>query len=205
MNQFAPTKIIGIGRNYAKHARELGNDVPESPIAFLKPPSSVVTSGQVIVRPDFQRVDYEGELAVVIGKRCVRVGGDDALNYVEGYTCANDITVRDLQRKGGPWSVAKGMDTFCPLGPAIVANLNPQNVLLRTTVNGEVRQEANTSEMVFSVAEIISYLSSVMTLEIGDVILTGTPAGVGNLDIGDEVSVTIEGIGTLTNKVVSHG
>lgn len=199
-----PTKIIAVGLNYLSHAREVGINVPQEPVYFLKPPSSIIAHGENIVYPAHlsQRVDYEGELAVVIGKRGRGVAPREARDYVLGYSCANDVTARDLQQMDPQWTRAKGFDTFCPLGPVIATDVDPRDLTIRTRLNGEVRQEASTSEKVFSVEQLISYISRVMTLEAGDVILTGTPAGVGELKPGNRVEVEIEGIGTLTNTVV---
>jgi 2-keto-4-pentenoate hydratase/2-oxohepta-3-ene-1,7-dioic acid hydratase in catechol pathway len=201
-----PTKILAIGLNYRTHAAEAGYDVPSEPLVFSKPPSSVIGPLVPIVYPVLsQQVDYEGELAVVIGQRVRNVPPEKAYDFVLGYTCGNDVTARDLQRRDDQWTRAKGFDTFCPLGPCIVTNLDPANLDIQSRVNGEIRQSATTADMVFSVAELIAYISQVMTLEPGDVILTGTPSGVGHLQPGDVVEVEIEGIGTLRNPVVSQG
>ncbi|MBM4466013.1 MAG: DUF2437 domain-containing protein [Chloroflexi bacterium] len=199
-----PTKIVAVGLNYRTHAAEAGMDVPPEPLLFFKPPSSVIGPLEPIVHPVLsQQVDYEGELAVVIGRRARNVTPAKARDFVLGYTCGNDVTARDLQRRDDQWTRAKGFDTFCPLGPCIVTDLDPTHLAIRTRVNGEIRQSATIADMVFSVAELISYVSQVMTLEPGDVILTGTPSGVGPLQPGDVVEVEIEGIGTLRNPVVS--
>ncbi|MEM9488852.1 MAG: fumarylacetoacetate hydrolase family protein [Myxococcota bacterium] len=198
-----PTKILCLGRNYRAHAEELGNAIPKEPLMFFKPPSALVESGGAIVRPrGYDRVDFEGELAVVIATRARRVSADRALDYVLGYTCLNDVTVRDLQKRDKQWSRAKGFDTFCPVGPRIVTGLDPGDLRLITRVNGEVRQDGRTSSMILSTAEYIAFASRYMTLEPGDILATGTPAGVGNLAIGDVVSVEIEGIGVLENRVI---
>ena len=201
-----PTKIIAIGRNYAAHAAELGNEVPEEPLMFLKPSSSVIGPGEGIVYPAklSERVDYEGELAVVIGRLCRDVPAERANEVIFGYTCANDVTARDLQNKDGQWTRAKGFDTFCPLGPWIQTELDPSDLAITTSVNGELRQSARTSQLIHDIPKLIAHVSAVMTLIPGDVILTGTPEGVGPLQVGDEVSVGIEGIGTLTNRVISR-
>ena len=199
------SKIVCVGRNYSEHAKEMGNEVPSEPLIFLKPPSSLLSPVEKIVRPRHlsQRVDYEAELTVVMGKKCSGLGpNDDVRPYILGYTCANDVTARDLQRAEGQWGRAKGFDTFCPLGPWMETGTNPADLELTTEVNGEVRQQARTSEMLWDVPGLIAHVSQVMTLLPGDVLLTGTPAGVGPLTDGDEVSVTIESIGTLTNRVV---
>lgn len=201
-----PTKIVAVGLNYLSHAEEVGASVPPEPLFFLKPPSAVLAHGEAIIYPTglSNRVDYEGELAVVIGRSARGVSPSTALDHVLGYTCANDVTARDLQRRDGQWSRAKGFDTFCPLGPVISTDLDPCDLAIRTRLNGKVRQESSTKEMIFPVEELISHVSAVMTLEPGDVLLTGTPAGVGELKPGDRVEVEIEGIGTLANSVISR-
>lgn len=201
-----PSKVIAIGKNYADHAREMGGEAPAEPVVFLKPSTSVVGPGEPIAYPEklSQRVDYEGELAVVIGRLCRDVPAERAHDVIFGYTCANDVTARDLQSRDGQWSRAKGFDTFCPLGPWIETSLDPADLALTTTLNGELRQSARTSQLLHDVPALIAYVSAVMTLLPGDVILTGTPAGVGPMSVGDEVSVGIEGIGTLTNRVISR-
>jgi 2-keto-4-pentenoate hydratase/2-oxohepta-3-ene-1,7-dioic acid hydratase in catechol pathway len=199
-----PSKVVAAGRNYASHAREMGGEPPAEPVIFLKPSTSVTGPGDAIKYPVklTERVDYEGELAVIIGRLCRGVPRERAEEVVFGYTCANDVTARDLQARDGQWTRAKGFDTFCPLGPWMETGTNPADLELTTTVNGEIRQQARTSELVWDVPGLIAYVSQVMTLLPGDVLLTGTPAGVGPLTDGDEVSVTIESIGTLTNRVV---
>ncbi|MBB3730980.1 MULTISPECIES: fumarylacetoacetate hydrolase family protein [Nonomuraea] len=201
-----PSKVIAIGRNYAEHAKELGNEVPEEPLIFMKPSTSVVGHGDAIAYPTSQseRVDFEGELAVVIGRLCREVPAERAKDVIFGYTCANDVTARDLQKKDVQFTRAKGFDTFCPIGPWIETDLDASDLALTTTVNGEIRQSGRTSQLINDIPALVAYVSAVMTLIPGDVILTGTPAGVGPMEIGDEVSVGIEGIGTLTNKVVSR-
>jgi 2-keto-4-pentenoate hydratase/2-oxohepta-3-ene-1,7-dioic acid hydratase in catechol pathway len=200
-----PSKVVAIGRNYAEHAAELGNEVPEAPIIFLKPSTAVVGPRDPIVYPSevSERVDFEGELAVVIGRLCRQVPPERVPDVIFGYTCANDVTARDLQAKDGQWARAKGFDTFCPLGPWIETDIDPADLELTTIVNGEIRQNSRTSLLLHDVTALVTYVSAVMTLLPGDVLLTGTPAGVGPLKDGDEVSVTIEGIGTLTNGVTS--
>lgn len=198
-----PGKIICMGRNYAEHAREQDADIPEIPLIFLKPPSSVIGFGDRIhLPPQSQRVEHEAELAVVIGKRGRWIAAENALEYVLGYTIANDITARDLQRRDGQWMRSKGFDTFCPLGPWIETDLDPADVLISCRVNGEMRQMVSTREMIFPVPQVIAFVASVMTLEPGDVIMTGTPAGVGPLLPGDKVVVSVEGIGELHNTVI---
>jgi 2-keto-4-pentenoate hydratase/2-oxohepta-3-ene-1,7-dioic acid hydratase in catechol pathway len=198
-----PSKIVAVGRNYRDHVEEMGSQLPEEPLFFLKPPSSILGHRESIVYPTelTQRVDYEGELAVVIGRRGRHIPVEEALDYVLGYTCANDVTARDLQRRDDQWTRAKGFDTFCPLGPVIRTGLDPRALTIVTRVNGEIRQSGSTSKMVFSVDVLLSAISQVMTLEPGDVLLTGTPSGVGELRDGDVVEVEIEGIGTLANPV----
>jgi len=203
LSPISPGKIIGVGRNYVAHARELGNDVPREPLLFLKPPSSVVGPGDEVFLPaSSKRVDYEGELAIVIGTNCRDVEAEDWPEYVLGFTCANDVTARDLQKKDGQFTRAKGFDTFCPLGPCIETEIDPSDLRLRTRRNGAVVQEGRTSQMIVEVGGLLAFVSGVMTLEPGDVILTGTPAGVGPLADGDRVEIEIEGIGTLTSTVV---
>ena len=200
-----PSKIVCVGRNYAAHAAEHGVDVPTEPLLFLKPPSSVVAPGEAIVLPALSsRVEHECELALVIGRRCRAVAEASAWEQVLGITCGNDVTARDLQRSDSQWTRGKGFDTFCPLGPWIVTGLGEEEVgglEVSCTVNGELRQRANTDHMVFSPAFLIAYITQVMTLEPGDVIMTGTPSGVGPLQPGDEVTVEVERVGKLTNPV----
>ncbi len=201
--ELVPSKIIGIGQNYRAHALEMGKGIPEQPLMFLKPPSAIISSGEPIERPPgYERVDHEGELGVVIGTRARRVTRERALDYVMGFTCVNDVTVRDLQKLDGQWTRAKGFDTFCPIGPCIVAGLDPSNLRIATRVNGVTRQDSSTSDLIFDVPTLIAFCSMHMTLEVGDVISTGTPAGVGNLVPGDVVEVEIEHIGILKNSVV---
>jgi len=200
-----PSKIIGIGQNYRAHAAEMGKGIPEEPLMFLKPSSALLSSGGAIERPGgYERVDYEGELGVVIGKRAQRVQRDQALDYVMGFTCVNDVSVRDLQKKDVQFTRAKGFDTFCPIGPRIVAGLNPLSLKITTRLNGTVRQDSSTADMIFDVPTLIAFCSYHMTLEVGDVISTGTPAGVGNMTPGDRVEIEIEGIGILANTVVAR-
>jgi 2-keto-4-pentenoate hydratase/2-oxohepta-3-ene-1,7-dioic acid hydratase in catechol pathway len=200
-----PSKIIGIGVNYRAHAREMGKALPEEPLMFLKPRSAMIPSEVDIERPQgYERVDFEGELGVVMGRRSQRIGAADALAAVMGFTCVNDVTVRDLQKKDVQFTRAKGFDTFCPLGPEIVAGLDPSNLRVCTRVNGLVRQDSTTADLIFDVPALISFVSHHMTLEVGDIISTGTPAGVGNLAPGDVVEVEIEGIGVLRNRVVQR-
>ena len=198
-----PGKIVAIGRNYAAHAKELGNEVPGEPILFLKPPSALLDPGAAIVRPAAsERVDFEGELALVVGRRAKDVPPDSWRDCILGFTCANDVTARDLQRRDVQFTRGKGFDTFCPLGPWIETELDPSDLSIQTIVNGEVRQDGRTSQMVFDCGSLVTFVSSIMTLEPGDVILTGTPAGVGPLQAQATVRVEIEGIGVLENVVV---
>ena len=200
------SKIVGIGRNYADHAAEMGNEVPANPLLFLKPNTSVIGPGEPITYPPFsENVHFEAELAVVIGRVCKDVPAARVPEVIFGYTCANDVTARDLQQSDGQWARAKGFDSACPLGPWIETELDPADLAVTCTVNGELRQDGRTSQMVRDVVELVTYASSAFTLLPGDVILTGTPAGVGPLEPGDQVAVTVEGIGTLTNRVVSGG
>jgi 2-keto-4-pentenoate hydratase/2-oxohepta-3-ene-1,7-dioic acid hydratase in catechol pathway len=197
--------VVAVGRNYADHAREQGAEVPAEPVIFLKPSTAVIGPGDPIVRPGWVgRVDYEGELAVIVGKLVRRLPEADAIQAVLGFTCANDVTARDLQKLDGQWSRAKGFDTFCPLGPWIETDLDSSDLALRTLVNGEPRQQARTSQLEHSVASLLSFVSQVMTLLPGDVLLTGTPAGIGPLEAGDRVEVEVEGIGVLANQVVAE-
>lgn len=197
-----PTKILGVGRNYRAHAAELGNELPAEPLLFLKPPSSLAGPGDTIeLPPESARVDYEGELGVVIGRRARRVSREDARDHVFGLTVVCDVTARDLQKKDGQWARAKGFDGFCPTGPVVVSGLDPAALALELKVNGGVRQSASTALMVFDVARIIEHASACMTLEPGDLLATGTPEGIGPLAPRDRVEVTIEGIGTLAFSV----
>jgi 2-keto-4-pentenoate hydratase/2-oxohepta-3-ene-1,7-dioic acid hydratase in catechol pathway len=198
-----PGKIVCVGRNYREHAQEFGNEIPTEPLLFLKPPSSVIGPGDAIIYPAVtENLHYEGELALIIGRTARRVAERDALSYVYGYTCANDVTARDLQKKDGQWTRAKGCDTFCPLGPWIVTDLDPGRLRVRTLLNDEPRQDSTTDLLIFSLPTLLSYITSMMTLEPGDLVLTGTPAGVGPMQPGDTVEVAIEGIGSLRNTVV---
>ena len=199
----APSKIVAVGRNYREHAKELGNVAPEEePLLFLKAPTSlVIEGGDIVMPPESSRVDYEGELALVIGRKIKAWPQDRWLDALAGVCCANDVTARDLQKKDGQWARAKSFDTFCPVGPEIVSGLDPSDLAIETRVNGAVRQSSRTSEMVFSPAFLVAYVSRMMTLLPGDLILTGTPAGIGPLSAGDTVEVEIEQIGVLRNRV----
>lgn len=196
------SKVVGIGRNYAAHAAEMGGGVPEEPLMFLKPNTSVVGPGDpIFYPPQSGEVHYEGELAVVIGRICRDVPAEKADDVIFGYTVGNDVTARDLQRKDGQFTRAKGFDSFCPLGPWIETELDTSALAVETRLNGDLKQEGTTSDMIFDVPSLVAHVSSVMTLLPGDVILTGTPEGVGPMEVGDEVDVTVAGIGTLTNRV----
>ena len=201
-----PGKVVCVGKNYAAHIEEMGGGDIEDPIIFLKPNTAIIGPGATIVLPaDANPVHHEGELAAVIARPCKDVPAARAAENILGYTIANDVTARDQQRKDGQWTRGKGHDTFCPVGPWIVTDLDPSDLELRTQVNGETRQHSRTSLMIHDVGEIVEWISAVMTLLPGDLILTGTPEGVGPIESGDTVSVTIEGIGTLTNPVVRKG
>lgn len=198
-----PGKIVAVGLNYRSHAHELGMAVPEEPVLFMKPPSSVIGPGDAIVIPSAsQRVDFEAELAVVIGRTARNLGLEDAADCVAGYTCANDVTARDLQEKDGQWTRAKSFDTFCPLGPWVESEAPEPDAMVELVLKDETRQSAPVSDMIFSPLELVAFISRVMTLEPDDVILTGTPPGVGRLKAGDEVTVRIDGIGELVNNVI---
>jgi len=198
-----PSKIVCVGRNYREHAAELGNKMPEEPLLFLKAPSAIISSGDEIVLPSAsQQVEHEGELGVVIGRIARNIpAGEDPLSYVLGYTCVNDVTARDLQRKDVQFTRGKSFDTFCPVGPWIETDIDPGNVAVETRLNGEVKQKGNTADMAFPVAFLIRYISEIMTLYPGDLIATGTPAGVSRMKPGDIVEVEVAGIGILQNRV----
>jgi 2-keto-4-pentenoate hydratase/2-oxohepta-3-ene-1,7-dioic acid hydratase in catechol pathway len=202
-----PSKIVCVGRNYREHATELGNEVPQEPLLFFKPPSSLLPPGGTILRPKISaRTDYEGELGVVIARRCHKLGeSEDVRPYILGYTCVNDFTARDLQNKDGQWTRAKGFDTFCPVGPIVTDGIDPwAGVQVETRVNGEVRQSGNTQDFIFPLDVVIRYISQVMTLEPGDLIATGTPKGVGPVVAGDAIEVSIESVGQLRNPVADQ-
>ncbi|WP_394824315.1 fumarylacetoacetate hydrolase family protein [Pendulispora albinea] len=194
----APSKILCVGRNYAAHAKELGNEVPKEPLLFLKPPSALIGhEGTIVLPPESTRVEHEAELGVVIGKRCRAIAPEQARAHIFGLTCTGDITARDLQRSDGQWARAKGFDTFCPVGPWIETDLDPRDVRIACTVNGATKQDGRTAQMIFPVDVLLAYASRMMTLEPGDLVLTGTPEGVGPLVHGDRIEITVEGIGTL--------
>jgi len=197
-----PSKIICVGRNYAAHAQEMDSEVPDVPLIFLKPPTAVIGPGAaIILPPQSQRVEHEGELAIVIGQRGRWISAENAFDHIFGYTLANDVTARDLQRRDGQWTRGKSFDTFCPLGPWIETDFEPSDVIITCHVNGELRQMASTRDLIFGIPQLIAFISSVMTLEPGDVILTGTPSGVGPLIGADTVEIAIEGLGKLSNPV----
>jgi 2-keto-4-pentenoate hydratase/2-oxohepta-3-ene-1,7-dioic acid hydratase in catechol pathway len=197
-----PTKIVAVGLNYRDHARELGMAVPENPILFLKPPTSVIGPGDAIIRPPMStQVEYEAELGIVIKDRVSRIAPTESRQHILGYTCANDVTARDLQKRDGQWTRAKSFDTFCPVGPWIETELVPDDILIETFLNGERKQSSRTSQFIFGIDHLVSFISQVMTLHPGDLIITGTPAGIGPMKPGDEVAVRIEGIGSLKNRV----
>ncbi len=199
-----PRKIICVGRNYAEHAAEFGNAVPEEPAIFLKSPTTLVGPDEAVLRPSIsERVDHEGELALVIGKRCRYLNPQDAHNVILGYTCANDVTARDLQRKDVQWTRGKNFDTFCPVGPWLDTTYDPTDKTVRCLVNGSVKQESNTNLMIHTVGVILAYVSNFMTLEPGDLVLTGTPSGVSAVQPGDVMTVEIEGLGVLSNPVIA--
>ena len=199
-----PSKVLCMGRNYAEHAREMGNEVPDIPVVFAKFSTSVTGPEAELPYPDLtEDLHFEGELAVVIGRRCSNVAAEHAADVILGYSVANDLTLRDMQRREKQWTRAKGFDASCPIGPWVETDIDPSALSLRTTVNGEVRQNGTTADMLLDVAQCVSWVSQTITLLPGDVVLTGTPAGVGSLQVGDAVSVTIEGIGTVTTRIVA--
>lgn len=199
------SKVIGIGRNYAAHAKEMGTDVPDQPLMFMKPNTSVIGPNDPIHYPrQSQEVHYEGELAVVIGRICKDVPAEKAADVIHGYTVANDVTARDLQRNDGQFTRAKGFDSFCPIGPWIETELDVSDLKVQTYLNGDLKQDGSTKDMIFDVPALVAHVSSVMTLLPGDIILTGTPEGVGPMEPGDEVEIFVAGIGSLTNKVAAR-
>jgi 2-keto-4-pentenoate hydratase/2-oxohepta-3-ene-1,7-dioic acid hydratase in catechol pathway len=203
-----PRKIVCVGRNYRDHAAELGNEVPKEPLLFLKPPSAVIgPEDAILLPPQSQRVDFEGELGVVIGKKATRIGPDEDVSaYIRGFTAVNDVTARDLQKSDGQWSRAKGFDTFCPVGPLVTGEIDLQaGVTVETRLNGETRQRGHTRDLIFTIETLLRYITAAMTLYPGDLIATGTPAGVAPMQPGDRVEVGIEGIGVLANPLVSSG
>lgn len=201
-----PSKIVAIGLNYKDHAKEFGSKIPDEPMLFMKPSTSVIGHGDTIIYPhQSKKVDYEGELAIVIGKKCKDVSVEKAKEYVAGFTCANDVTARDLQRKDGQFTRGKGFDTFAPIGPVIETELDPDNLSIKTILNGKIVQDSTTALMIFKPYFLVSFISKIMTLLPEDIIITGTPAGGGGLNPGDKISIEIEGIGILENQVASQG
>lgn len=197
-----PSKIVCVGLNYVDHAKELNMGIPEYPILFMKPPTTLIFDNDPIIYPEqTKELHYEAELAIVIKDKIKNIKQKDARKHILGFTCANDVTARDLQRKDGQWTRAKSFDTFCPIGPEIVKDIDPDNLNIKLLLNGKVKQSSNTSNMIFKVDYLVSFVSQIMTLEPEDIILTGTPAGIGPMKMGDVVEVEIEGIGALTNKV----
>jgi 2-keto-4-pentenoate hydratase/2-oxohepta-3-ene-1,7-dioic acid hydratase in catechol pathway len=205
LSPVVPSKIVCVGRNYVEHARELGNEVPKVPLIFMKPPSSIISNGDpIVLPPQSSQVEHEGELVIVIGKRGRNITAEEARKHILGYTIGNDVTARDLQRTDDQWTRAKGFDTFCPFGPWIDTDFDPSDAVVTCRVNGQMRQMASTRDMVFSVGTLVAFVSSVMTLEPGDLIFTGTPSGVGELRSGDRVDVEIDGLGKLSNPVMAE-
>ncbi|MQA95376.1 MAG: DUF2437 domain-containing protein [Streptosporangiales bacterium] len=201
----APSKIICVGRNYAEHAAELGNEVPKEPLLFLKPPSAIVASGDEVVHPAIsKRLDHEAELALVIAKTGRKVAAADAMSMIGGYTVANDVTARDIQKSDPQWTRGKGWDTFCPIGPWVETDFDPSDVRVTATVNGEIRQDGRTKDFIFDIPYLIDYITAFTTLQPGDVILTGTPEGVGPVQPGDTMTIAVEGLGELTNPVIAE-
>jgi len=197
-----PSKVVAVGLNYADHAREANLAVPQRPVLFIKPSTAVIGPEASVVYPDgVTRLDYEAELGVVIGKPCRKVSRQDAKDYIMGYTCVNDVTARDLQPLDGQWTHAKSFDTFCPLGPWIETDVDPTNLRVEAWLNGELRQQSSTANLIFDVYTLVEFISGIMTLNVGDVIATGTPAGVGPMQVGDEIEIAIEGIGRLKNRI----
>jgi len=200
-----PSKIVALGLNYRDHAEEVKLPIPDKPLLFIKPSTSVIGPGEAIIYPKMsKRVDYEAELAVVIGKLAKKVSEEIGADYILGYTCLNDVTARDLQPKDGQWTTSKGFDTFCPIGPWIVTDIDPHHLDVSSYLNGERRQHSNTKNLIFGPHQLVSFISRVMTLLPGDVIATGTPSGIGPMVIGDKIDVVIEGIGTLSNDVIAE-
>ncbi len=201
LSPVAPTKVVAVGLNYRDHAEELGLQLPEEPLLFMKPASSVIGPGDIILMPPQSgQVDFEAELGVVIGKHAARISRNEASDYIMGYTCLNDVTARDLQKKDGQWTRAKGFDTFCPIGPWIETELDPSDLGVELFLNGKLKQKSRTSNLIFDPFALVEFVSHVMTLLPGDIIATGTPAGIGPMKEGDTVEVRIEGIGSLINK-----
>ena len=201
-----PSKIVALGLNYRDHAREFNLEVPAEPLIFMKPPSAVIAADEKIIVPAMsRRVDYEAELAVIIGRTCRNVPREAAFSTILGYTCLNDVTARDLQTKDGQWTRAKGFDTFCPIGPGLVTDIDPGDLAVQSYLNGELRQSSRTNQLIFSVPELVEFISRVMTLYPGDIISTGTPSGVGPMKAGDTIEIRVEKVGRLINTVVAEG
>lgn len=199
-----PSKIVAVGKNYHDHIKEFDSEIPETPILFLKPTTALNDPGQPIILPPSglsNRIDYEGELAVVIKKKAKHIKAADAADYILGYTCLNDVTARDIQKKDGQWTRAKGFDGFAPVGPLLTDEVNPANLTIRTRLNGKIVQESTTASLIWSIGELLEFITACMTLNPGDVVTTGTPSGVGPMQDGDVVAISIEGIGVLTNPV----
>jgi 2-keto-4-pentenoate hydratase/2-oxohepta-3-ene-1,7-dioic acid hydratase in catechol pathway len=200
-----PTKVIAVGLNYRDHAREFNLEVPDEPLVFMKPASALLAHGEPIVAPTMsQRVDFEAELGVVLGRTCRKVTREQAREYILGFICVNDVTARDLQSKDGQWTRAKSFDTFCPVGPFLVTEVNPADLAVQSYLNGELRQSSRTRELIFSVEELVSFISQIMTLFPGDIISTGTPSGVGPMKPGDTIEIRVEQVGRLVNTVVGE-
>jgi len=200
-----PSKVVALGLNYHMHISEMKHDLPSEAVFFIKPDTAVIGPGDEIVRPKrSERVDYEAELAFVIKKDCKNIKVEEAEEYILGYTCLNDVTARDLQKLDGQWTRAKGYDTFCPIGPSIVTDIDPSRLSVKSILNGVVKQDGNTKDMIFSVPEMLSYISGIMTLRQGDVVSTGTPSGIGPMVEGDEIEIYVEKIGSLVNKVANQ-
>jgi 2-keto-4-pentenoate hydratase/2-oxohepta-3-ene-1,7-dioic acid hydratase in catechol pathway len=197
-----PSKIVCVGLNYHCHAKELKMNTPHHPIIFIKPPTTIIAPYEKIICPKIsKRVDYEGELGIIIKKKAKNIPKNEVMDNIEGFTCVNDVTARDIQKLDGQWTRAKSFDTFCPVGPRIVNDINPNNVKIQTVLNGKIKQDSNTKEFIFPVEYVVSFISQVMTLLPGDIILTGTPKGIGPMKKGDKVEVKVEGIGSLINYV----
>ncbi|MBU1027049.1 MAG: fumarylacetoacetate hydrolase family protein [Candidatus Margulisbacteria bacterium] len=203
MKKLKPTKIICVGLNYTDHAKELNMPIPDEPVLFMKPPSTLIYNNEPIVYPAMTKeLHYEAELAIMIKDKIKNVSKEEVMKHILGFTCANDVTARDLQRNDGQWTRAKSFDSFCPVGPEVVKDIDPNNLKIKLYLNGEEKQSSNTSNMIFKVDYLVSFISQVMTLEADDIIITGTPPGVGEMKVGDVVEVEIEGIGKLTNRII---
>lgn len=204
MKKLKPTKIVCAGLNYRDHAKELNMALPVEPVIFIKPPSTLIYNNEAIIYPiQTKNLHYEAELAIIIKDRVKNISEKDAAKHILGYTCANDVTARDLQNKDGQWTRAKSFDTFCPIGPKIVADIDPLNLDIKAYLNGQVKQSSNTADMIFNVYYLVAFISQIMTLDANDIILTGTPRGVGQMQVGDRIEIEIQGIGKLTNTIKS--